>query len=212
MPDGRAGVVLLVPVLAPFTMAGVFWWLRRVLPGHVAYNVGFLVYWVGWCAAFPLWVLGRRRVAVLLRTASRPSALDGALLAFPVMGAVATELWPNRRRIDRALATAMVGAGVVNAVTEEVLWHGVFSECFPDDAVRGVVWPLAGFTFWHLAPQIILPARISRGRFLLGALAVGAAGSVVARRQQGLLATTLSHALVDSAGVRANEFRLGRRR
>jgi predicted cobalt transporter CbtA len=106
----------------------------------------------------------------------------------------------------------MVAAGVVHAVGEEVLWHGLFIECFPDDAVRGAVWPLAGFTLWHLAPQIIFPARIGRARFLLGALAVGAPGTEVARRQKGVFATTLSHALVDSAGVRANEFRIGRRR
>jgi hypothetical protein len=30
------------------------------------------------------------------------------------------------------------------------------------------VWPWIGFTIWHLAPQVILPSRRGRVRFLVG--------------------------------------------
>jgi membrane protease YdiL (CAAX protease family) len=90
-----------------------------------------------------------------------------------VAGAIGTELLPQRRLVDRQVAGVMVGIAVVNAVGEELLWRGVFLDRFTDDVVRGALWPLAGFTVWHLAPQLILPSPRGLVGFLLGA-AVGA--------------------------------------
>jgi hypothetical protein len=45
---------------------------------------------------------------------------------------------------------------------------------------------LAGFTVWHLAPQLVLPSSHGRAGFLLGAAAVGAASTAAAWRTGGL--------------------------
>jgi hypothetical protein len=57
----RRAAALAAPVMVPASMAAVFGLLARRLPPRRAYNVGFGLYWVGWCLAFPLWVLGPRR-------------------------------------------------------------------------------------------------------------------------------------------------------
>jgi hypothetical protein len=46
--------------------------------------------------------------------------------------------------------------------------------------VRGALWPLAGFTVRHLAPQSVLPSSRGRVRFLVGAAVVGATSTASA--------------------------------
>jgi hypothetical protein len=191
-------------------MGVVFAGLRRVLAPPAAYNVGFAIYWLGWCLAFPAWVLGPRRALRVLTDGRRPGRTATVLHALPVAGAFATQLLPHRRLIDGPVAGVMVGTAAVNAVGEELLWRGVFLVEFPTDVVRGAVWPLTGFTAWHLAPQLVLPSLLGRWRFLLGAAWVGAAATASARRTGGLRSSLLPHVLTDACGVTAARFRLGR--
>jgi membrane protease YdiL (CAAX protease family) len=206
----RSRATLAAPVAVPVTMALVFTALRRRFAPRTAYAAGFAVYWVGWCAGFPLWVLGPRGVVRALCAGSRPAPVDVALLALPVAGAAGAALWPQRHRVDRRVAGVMVGTAAVNAVGEELLWRGAFLDQFPDDVVRAALWPLAGFTLWHLAPQLVHPSPRGRVGFLLGAAVVGAASTAVAWRTRGLRAVVLSHVLTDACGVDAARFWLGR--
>jgi len=202
--------LLLAPVLVPLTMTATFAGLGRLLGPRRGYNAGFLVYWVGWCGIFPLWVAGPRRIVRSLTTGARPSPFDAALLALPMIGAATTELLPNRRGIDKEVAAVMVGSAAINAVGEEVLWRGLYLDAFPDDLWNGAVWPTVGFVLWHLAPQVILPSRRGRAPFLAGAAAVGAAASRTAWHGRGLRWTLVPHIATDACGVTAARFRLGR--
>jgi membrane protease YdiL (CAAX protease family) len=205
----KCGAVLAAPAAVPLSMAAVFGWLSGRLPPRTAYNVGFAIYWLGWCIGFPLLMLGPRRAARLLSQARRPSRPETLLLLLPVAGAVSTELLPNRKQIDGSVAVIMAATGALNATGEELLWRGVFLERFPGDVVRGLLWPLVGFSFWHLAPQMILPSRMGRWRFVLGSIFVGAVSAVSAWRSGGLRNCLVSHILTDSCGVTAARFRLG---
>jgi membrane protease YdiL (CAAX protease family) len=136
--------------------------------------------------------------------------LTGAVwLMLPVAGAATAELLPKWRSVDRKLAGMMVGSALVNAVGEELLWRGAYLDTFPGDVWRGAIWPWAGFTLWHLAPQIVLPSHHGRAGFLGGAALVGAASARVAWTTRGLRWTLVSHVLTDACGVRAALFRLG---
>lgn len=95
-------------------------------------------------------------------------------------------------------------------MAEELLWRGVYLEQFPGEVIRGALWPLAGFATWHLAPQIVLPSRLGRLRFVLGAAVVGGCSTGVAWRTGGLRSALLPHIATDACGVRASLFRLGR--
>ena len=208
--DAARRAVLAVPLAVPASMAGVFALLARRCRPQVAYNVGFAMYWVGWCLAFPLWVLGPRRAVDVLTRGRRPTLGEAALLALPVAGSVATRLLPRRDEVDARVGGMMVVTAAVNAVGEELLWRGAFVEEFPDDPWRGAVWPLLGFAVWHLAPQVILPSRIGRLRFILGSALVGTASTLAAWREGGLRWVLAPHAATDACGVTAALFRLGR--
>jgi hypothetical protein len=205
----RRGCLLAVPVLVPISMAGLFRLLSRYLAPRRAYNLGFAIYWLGWCCGFPLVVLGPRSVARLLTVGRRPSLGEAGLLFLPIAGAVGTQLLPNRKAIDKAVAAVMVGSAAVNAVGEELLWRGIFIHEFPDDVVRGALWPLAGFSIWHLAPQMVFPSGMGRWQFVLGAGFVGLCSVGSAWRNKGLRNCVLSHIATDACGVTVARFRLG---
>lgn len=151
MTTRRRAVVAAVPLSVPTSMAVVFSGLQRRMSATQAYNVGFVVYWAGWCFAFPVLLLGPRRAGRQLRDGSRPGAVEGVLLAVPVIGGITRALLPHRHRVTPTVAVVMVGTAAVNAVGEELLWRGVFREEY-DDVVRGCLAPLIGFSLWHLAP------------------------------------------------------------
>ena len=71
----------------------------------------------------------------------KPRALLWSVLLIPPAGAVATELIPNARKAGLPAALTAVGIGVTNALAEEVLWRGVPLAVFPDQRVRGWLWP-----------------------------------------------------------------------
>jgi hypothetical protein len=205
----RDAVLLAAPALVPISMAGVFTLLQRLLGQRRGYNAGFAVYWMGWCAAFPMWAMGGKRVLRLLSAGTTPSGIDAAWLIVPIAGAVSTELLPNRHAVTAKVAMTMATTAVINAAGEELLWRGTYLNAFPDDLWRGAVWPWAGFTLWHLAPQLVLPSPRGRARFLAGAALVGAAAARIAWRTRGLRWTLASHVLTDACGVRVALFRLG---
>jgi len=206
----RRGLTVAIPVLVPGGAALVFRLLPRWMSPRRAYNIGFVAYWVGACFLLPVWLLGPQRVKNVLTRGRVPHSKETTLLLLPVVGAIATELLPNRRGVEPRVATVMVTTAAVNAVSEELLWRGLFLEQFPDDVVRGCLWPLAGFTAWHLAPQLILPSSKGRFRFLAGSAVVGGVSAAVSWRHKGLRHVMLPHALTDACGVSAARFRLGK--
>jgi membrane protease YdiL (CAAX protease family) len=201
---------LVAPVAVPASMWWLFGALGRRLPPTLAYNLGFAIYWTGWCTAFPIAVLGSRRARHVLTQGRTPTAGEWAMLAFPVAGAVTTTLLPQRRNADACTAAVMVSTAMVNALGEELLWRGVFIDLFPEDPVRGALWPMLGFTAWHLAPQRVLPSAKGRWAFTAGAGVVGAVSTMIAYRSGGIRHVLLPHAATDACGVDAARFRLAR--
>ena len=205
----RVWAVLTVPVAVPLSMTVLFSMLAKRMSPRSAYNIGFIVYWVGWCGLFSFWVLGWRRSIHLYSAGEKVSWVERALLALPVVGGAVTQVLPHRRDIDTRVAATMLVAAAVNAPLEEMLWRGVFLEIFPDNVVLGAVWPLVGFSIWHLAPQLILPSRLGKARFTAGAATVGAVSAFTVWRRRRLRPVLWSHLATDAMGVTAARFRLG---
>jgi membrane protease YdiL (CAAX protease family) len=205
--SARCVAVLLVPIAVPSSMSVVFAVLGRHCPPRTAYNLGFALYWAGWCAALPLWVLGPRSAIRLLSSGRPLSATDAVVLGLPFAGAVGLQLIPHRGEIDPAAALVMVTTGTINAVGEELLWRGVFMHTFGVHVVPGL-WSLLGFSAWHLAPQQVLPSSLGRWRFIAGSAVVGLASTVAVRRSGGLRNVVVAHTLTDACGVTAARYRL----
>lgn len=207
-PRNRAAAA--IPVAVPLTMAAIFAGLRRRMPDQCAYNVGFAIYWFGWCMAVPWWLLGARRVVGLVTEGRRLSRDRLLLLTLPAAGAVATQLVPRRGDIDMPTAVVMLGTALINAAGEELLWRGVFMETLGARARLAQIWSLIGFSAWHLAPQVVLPSSMGRGRFVAGSALVGFASTSAAWQSGGLRQVIAAHAITDACGVTAARFRLGR--
>jgi membrane protease YdiL (CAAX protease family) len=95
------------------------------------------------------------------------------------------------------------GVGITNALAEEALWRGVPVVVFPDDRVRGWLWPAAGFTAWHLVPLMARPTSVRRrNEVLIGAGLIGVGYGWMAQQTHSLSLVAFAHALTDSSGVR----------
>jgi membrane protease YdiL (CAAX protease family) len=207
--SARHVVVSAIPAAVPLTMTVVFDLLRRRTTARAAYNSGFLVYWLGWCLAVPMWLLGPREAARLLVTGRPLPRVHLVLLAIPVAGAVGAELIPHRRQIDVPTAAVMAATAAVNAAGEELLWRGVFIRDPGSRRSMTMVWSLIGFALWHFAPQRVLPSRMGRWRFVAASAAVGITSTLAAQKSGGLRQVVVAHALADACGVTAARFRLG---
>jgi hypothetical protein len=206
-------LVTAVPVVVPLTMRLLFPALARRLGPRRGYLAGFALYWAG-CYLLTCGLLGRRRVQALVRRPTQPLPsprwLPAAALLVPPVGAAGTELLPQLRNADPAVLATAVTVASVNAAAEELLWHGLFVATFPDDPVRGWLWPAVGFTAWHLAPLSVRPYRHGALAFLAPAGLIGAGYGWVAWRTGSLRLTLPAHIATDASGLRAARFWLGR--
>jgi Type II CAAX prenyl endopeptidase Rce1-like len=206
-------LVTTVPIVVPLTMRLLFPVLARRLGTRRGYLAGFAVYWAG-CYSLTIGLLGRRRVQALVRHPARPLPsprwLAAAALLTPPVGAAGTELLPQLRTADPALLATAAAVASGNAAAEELLWHGLFVATFPDDPVRGWLWPAVGFTAWHLAPLSVRPYRHGTLAFLVPAGLIGAGYGWVAWRTGSLRRTLPAHIAIDPSGLRAARLWLGR--
>jgi hypothetical protein len=205
-------LTLAIPLVVPAGMRTLFPMLARRLGDRRGYLAGFAVYWAG-CYLVPVALVGPRRIWPLLREPPDPLPgprwLAALALLVPPLGAAGTELLPALRGADPALVATAGATAAVNATGEELLWRGVFVVTFPDDPVRGWLWPAIGFTMWHLAPASVRPPRQGR-LFLAGSALIGAGFGWVAWRTRSLRLTLPAHLVTDASGLPAARFWLGR--
>jgi membrane protease YdiL (CAAX protease family) len=205
-------VTLAIPVVVPLGMRVVFGTLARRLGQRRGYVASFTCYWGG-CYLLPAALLGRRQLVALLRQPAgplpRPRWLAALVLLVPPLGAAGTQLLPALGQADPAEVAAAGALAAVNATGEELLWRGLFVVRFPDDPVRGWLWPAAGFTAWHLAPTSVRPAR-QPVAFLAGSAMIGVGMGWVAWRTRSLRWTLPAHLATDANGLSAARFWLGR--
>ena len=207
----RRAATTAVPVALPLFMRGAFGAASRGFGSRRGYQAGFAVYWAA-CWGIAAAVGGPRTLAARWRRSGtwvpEPGALAWAGLAVPPLGAVVWELLPNRRVAGPATIATAVGVGVTNALAEETLWRGLPVTVFPDDALRGWLWPTAGFVAWHLVPLSAGAADSRTMRRVVGGSAlVGVVNGWIALRTRSLVAVGIAHAVTDSCGVRAARVR-----
>ncbi len=78
-----------------------------------------------------------------------PRPVAAVVLLAPPLGALATEWLPHARAAGPAAVAVAAGIGITNALADETLWRGVPAGTFPDEPLRGWLWPAVGFAAWH---------------------------------------------------------------
>jgi membrane protease YdiL (CAAX protease family) len=202
----QIALLLVPPVLLAST-----WWTFHIVTESVGltpgYLIGFLFYWLIWCLALPLVLLGRREVMEAFghfRFAEiRPSVSDGTLLLLPLVlgyGYAFPRAIPGASSIV-VLVSAILA--LVNAPLEELLWRGTYLKIFPESWWFGFVYPTMGFGLWHLAPLSVIPNRAPGGSvsFVAVSVLLGLIWGWVAKRSQSILWTSVAHMLFDFSGL-----------
>ncbi len=202
----RRAVAMALPAVMPVAMSSVFLATTNTFGRRRGYQAGFALYWAS-CWAAAITTAGPGRLVRMFRHGTRslpaPRAFSIALLAFPAVGAVFTEFVPNLRRAGAPATAASVGIGLTNALAEEAFWRALPVALFPDDPVRGWLWPAAGFTAWHLVPLRAAGTDAGRAtRLILGAGVIGMGYGWVAFKTRSVAPTIGPHAITDASGVR----------
>jgi uncharacterized protein len=200
--DRRRIVALVAPVGLITSTYVVFQAAVGSLGQRWGYLAGFVFFWVVWCLALPLGLLGWRGVRRLFRSTTPrlppPGWLWAGLLAVPVVGGFATVLVPALARVTIAALALAVGIAVVNATCEEILWRGVYAELFAGRWIAGWLYPAVAFTLWHISPAAATGGR--PGAFWFGVGFIGLVFGWVAYRTASIRWTTFAHILVNAMG------------
>lgn len=202
----RRAVATLLPAAMPAAMNAVFGATTRRYGPERGYQAGFAIYWAS-CWVLAGSVIGRQRLLGLWRVPAQvlppPRGLSAAVLVAPPLGGLATQWLSHARASGPVAVVVAVAVGTTNAFAEEVFWRGVPVATFPDDPLRGWLWPALGFTAWHLVPLTARPSSIHRRASLLaGAALIGLGYGWIAWRTRSLAGVASAHALTDSSGVR----------
>jgi membrane protease YdiL (CAAX protease family) len=206
-PAARLVLVTTPPVLLGSTLL-LYRWLAAHYGIKWGYFGGFLIYWLGWCTAVPLWTLGARRARALFGDAPsgrRPTHVDLVALALPPLLGYTTAFPRAVRQASPRIVFASAALALVNATAEELLWRGAFVAAFPRHRVASWLYSAAGFAAWHLAPQSLVPNRFPGGATSFVAVSgiFGLLWGAVAARTGSIRWTIVSHALTDFAGLGA---------
>jgi membrane protease YdiL (CAAX protease family) len=197
-------------------MALLFSSLGDLLGPRRGYAVSFAAYWVFWCLAFPVLVLGAPAVLGALRPTPVPGGWQGfavvvGLLAPPV-GAGLTVFRKQWRSATSAVLLLSAGIALLNGVGEELLWRGAYMRQFHDNPLIAIAYPAVGFALWHLAPLIARPTRQLGGplAFVSVALLLGLLWGWVAFVTGSIALTAVSHVLTDFLGLGGFAYDAGR--
>ncbi len=181
------------PVLCVF-MFFVFQGLALLIGKELAWYVGLFIYWVIFCIAVPVLLIGKKKVLSKFKYKST-TFMNWLIAAIPVIFTLIGVFFVLEK-VERTLAQSLVwiGMGIGNGVFEEILWRGTYSELFPTSKLIGWLWPSIWFSIWHLGP-----GSLSQNRPLVmlvaGALFYGLCWGWVSYRTKSILLTTSSHFL-----------------
>jgi membrane protease YdiL (CAAX protease family) len=201
-------LVLLAPVALIVSMYAVFQLAVKALGIDAGFVVGFATYWLVWCLAVPLWMLGGQGVGELFASSATrggPNLIQRLLLiALPAFGLLVVFPLAFPGGGDR-LVVAFAAYALVNGVVEEIFWRGLPVRAFPGDFKRAVLLPAAGYALWMLVPlsvQTEWPPFASQ-LVVAVALPVGLIFGWVAWRTGSIRWTVLSHVLMNLSGLGA---------
>jgi len=187
-------IALAISPILSILMYFVFQGLAVLIGKNLAWYVGLFIYWVIFCIAVPIFLIGKNNV--LLKFKYRSTTFMNWLIAsIPVIFTLIGVMFVLEK-VDRSFTQALIwtGMGIGNGVFEEILWRGTYSDLFPDNFVFGWLWPSIWFAIWHLAPGS-LSQNSSITMLVGGALFYGLCWGCVSYKTKSILLTSVSHFL-----------------
>ncbi len=201
--------LILAPIFVPFSVYLVMTWAGE-FHHMISFPLGYGLYWLGWCIAFPVWIMGwsglKKILARVQDPFGTPALLGIILLAIPIILSFLftgpfegeRDLWPESTFLMMLIAIPM---SLWNGLLEEILWRGTFIQMFPKRLVLGIIYPAIGFGAWHLGPFLATETwNTEQVSILLGGGAIlGLCWNYVAMKTGSIRYTVFSHILANIA-------------
>jgi membrane protease YdiL (CAAX protease family) len=182
--------IISLPILT-LTMVIVYRIFARLFGRKTAWYLGFLVYWPVWCIAFPLKLLGSKKLKALFKW-ERPNLFGWFMLLFPPMMAFLGRFVLDKKPRQPKEKFVLVLMAFLNGILEEVLWRGVYIELFPNKLLWGNIWPTVWFALWHYAPGSVSPLA-NVWVLMTGAGVLGASLSWLTKQTRSISLAVTSH-------------------
>jgi uncharacterized protein len=196
--------LLILPVILTLSCITVFQLSAKHLGTKRGYLTGFLFYWIVWCIILPLVLIGPDTIITFFHISLVfDYKIVFCLVALPAF--VYFYAFPKAAKHATILVIlCSFLLALVNATLEEVLWRTTYLKTF-SNLWMSIGYAAFGFALWHYAPQIIIANRNPGGAhsFVLFSFVLGLFYGYAAYRQQSVYWTTLSHTLLDFAGLGA---------
>jgi membrane protease YdiL (CAAX protease family) len=193
--SNRQRLAIVAPLLLVGIMVPVFRAFARAFGENwrIGWYLGLATYWLTWCAAFPLWIVGKERILALVR----PQELNlGVLLLvlIPLIGAALYRFVPGMeyQKPSVWIFLLLLSTNFGNGFFEEVLWRGVYMELFPDSILHRIVWPSIWFALWHYAPGSVSPDGNALG-LMIGSGVMGFYLAFLAKKTGTIWWTIVAH-------------------
>lgn len=188
-------LAIVAPLILIPVMYAVFQLAARAFGHELAWYLGLSVYWLTWCAAFSIWMIGKETIWQLIQ----PQKLTLQMLLiviFPLAMTLGVRFVVGME-YQTASIWALVGlifSAFANGSLEEILWRGVYMKVFPDNNLWRIVWPSLWFAAWHYTPGSI-SANNQLLTLIIGSGLLGFYSSLVAKKTETLWWSIIIHTL-----------------
>ena len=187
-------IALAISPILVVLMFFIFQELAVLIGKDLAWYVGLFIYWVIFCLAVPMFLIGKDKILEKLKyrsTTIMTWLVAGVPVIFTLIGVIFI-----LDKVERSFIQALIwtGMGIGNGLFEEILWRGMYSDLFPDNVVFGWLWPSFWFAIWHIAPGS-LSQNLSVTMLIGGALFYGLCWGWVSYKTKSILLTSVSHFL-----------------
>ena len=173
-------ILLIAPPLLVVSSYFLFQFLSNRLGEKLGWYLGLVIYWLTWCGAMTLGLIGRESIKKLI-TPTRLTWQVALILIIPITFSIINRFTRvlDYREANTWLTLMMISTAFGNGFFEELLWRGAYMEAFPENLLLRIAWPTIWFALWHFAPGSVsqdgnpIPLVIGSGFFglLLGFLA-----------------------------------------
>ena len=191
--------LLLLPILLILSTALVFMSLSKWLKAELGYVLGFIFYWLVWCFFVPLLMLKREGFISLFKEKyplfRKSNWLPAGLFVLIVV--ITVIMYPLTSLVDvqAKLLIIAIPVAIINGISEELLWRGLYVWAFPNNAMLGVIFPAIGFAFWHISPQLVFPAEHGIWPFVISTFFLGISYGWISYKTRTIKWNAISHSL-----------------
>jgi membrane protease YdiL (CAAX protease family) len=197
-------VLIVLPVVLTVSCTFVFQMAAKQFGSKWGYFIGFVFYWLIWCTIIPLLFVGSRQIIDFFK---QSNVFDYKIVLCLVTLLLFVYAYAFPKVAKQAALLIVVCSfllAFINALLEEVLWRTTYLQTFSNPWIS-VGYSGIGFAVWHYVPQVIIANRNPGGAhsFVLFSFLIGLCYGYVAYRQQSIFWTTISHTLLDFAGLGA---------